>query len=359
ILLGYPFKKAALHAQALYGQLLNFFVHQILPSQTGKPHIVPPIVVPASWDDAVRSRDLHFLLQIVQGVQIDFLIVHETDRITDLPVFHTGGNLFYEALAQIVVYIQFRIPGNLDHMRRYGLKIEHGEDIVQAIPDQIVKDHDVVLIPFFGKDHKTIDSLGYFDQGISDGIDLPCTIFHHDLDRQIGGRILEQGKFRELVQDNGHQFRMYLLEIVIPYELPLGLTDLGLIDIKDVLLFELFFNFAEVIQAPGLLIDNDLGDLLQKILGTFSAQNTFPGLARIHYTFDRGIPHLEKFVQVIAENPQEPHAVDQGYTFVIAFLEYPCIEMQPTDLPVNILFLCLYHLLAQLFGEQQVFDAAR
>src|SRR5690606_1615105 len=96
-------------------------------------------------------------------------------------VFHTGGDLFYKAFAQIVVNVQFGIPGDLDHMGRDGLKIEHGEHIVKTVTDQNIQHHDKVSFPFRGKDHKAIDSLGDLDQGIAVVPGLPHPVLHDDL----------------------------------------------------------------------------------------------------------------------------------------------------------------------------------
>src|SRR5690606_23743563 len=115
----------------------------------------------------------------------------ETDGVADLPMFHTGGNLFDKALAQVVVNIQLGIAGYFDHVGRYGFKLEHGEDIVQAKPDKVIQHDDVIFLPLFGKDHKTVYALWDFNQGIPVVPALTGTILHHDFDGQIGGSILQ------------------------------------------------------------------------------------------------------------------------------------------------------------------------
>src|SRR5690606_6468587 len=68
--------------------------------------------------------------------------------------------------------------------------------------------------------------------------------------------------------------------------------------------------------------------------------------------------YLEKFIQVVAENSQEPHSVYQGDTGIVAFLEDPGIELQPADFPIDIFVLCLDHLFVQLFRKKQLLVSA-
>src|SRR5690606_20930186 len=139
------------------------FVHQVMSSQTRKPHVIPSVMVPTSRDHAVGTHDVHFVLEKLQGVLVYLFVIDETDGVADLPMFHTGGNLFDKALAQVVVNIQLGIAGYFDHVGRYGFKLEHGEDIVQAKPDKVIQHDDVIFLPLFGKDHKTVYALWDFN----------------------------------------------------------------------------------------------------------------------------------------------------------------------------------------------------
>src|SRR5690606_36784872 len=159
----------------------------------GETHIIPPIVIPAPRDYTVRILDIHFPLQKIEGILSNMLIVNKTDGIANFPMLNTGRYFFYNTLAQIIVDIQFGIPGNLDHMGRNGFIIEHIKNTSQTISDEVVQYNDIVSIPFFGQDHKTIDPLWDLYKGIAPllGTGPVSRLFLKDqLYRQIGGRIL-------------------------------------------------------------------------------------------------------------------------------------------------------------------------
>ena len=104
-------------------------------------------------------------------------------------MLNTGGNLLYKTLAQVIVHIQFRIPCNLYHVGGNGFIFEHGKNIAQAIPDQIVQDYDVIFITFLWKYHKSIHSFWNLDKSKPFFL-FPIIPLDHHFYGQISGRIL-------------------------------------------------------------------------------------------------------------------------------------------------------------------------
>ena len=99
------------------------------------------------------------------------------------------------------------------------------------------------------------------------------------------------------------------------------------IDQEDVLPFQLLFDVLVDLQTAGLLLDHDLGDLLEEVLGHFPSQHALSGLAGLCDPLYSSVAHLKKFIEVVGEDPQKTKPFYQWYRWVCTFLQHPVVEL--------------------------------
>ena len=96
-------------------------------------------------------------------------------------------------------------------------------------------------------------------------------------------------------------------------------------------------NLVQV--APDrLLVVGELGNRLvdhDELLCRTKPVGTALGDALAHLGLDAGHPDHEEFIKVVGGNRQEPDALQRGMARIDRFLQYPAIEMQPGELPVD------------------------
>ena len=97
----------------------------------------------------------------------------------------------------------------------------------------------------------------------------------------------------------------------------------------DVFAHQLSFDFFQHFSTFLLQLNYPFGNGGEQ-LGSFNpTQCSFPRFFGLCNAFNRGITHLEKFVEVVGENPHKAKTLNKGNVWVGGFLQDPCVEVEP------------------------------
>ena len=97
----------------------------------------------------------------------------------------------------------------------------------------------------------------------------------------------------------------------------------------NVLTHQLPFDFLQYFGTFLLQFNNPFSYGGQELSSFDPAQGSFTRFFRLRNAFDRGITHLEKFVEVVGENAHKTKTLNQGNVGVGGFLQDPRVEVKP------------------------------
>ena len=228
-------QQASFQIQIGVSQCGQAWILELRTAHIWETQIIFFVVVASARDQAVHTVQIHVPDQIIEQVGRDVLIIDQTNRIARPSVPDAAAHLLQPASADIVVQIQFSVPGDLDHMGFDLIEIEDEEDVVQVVSDQVFQIHDVPLAILRQLDEPTDHGRRHLDQCVARTIRI---LLPQDLDGQIKRFVVELGQFVQLVDHQGKDKGTDLFHKISAHEFLLPLGELLFVNKANVLLVQ-------------------------------------------------------------------------------------------------------------------------
>ena len=307
---------------------------QVRASQFREIHQVLAVVVPSPRNDARLVHHLELLDEELPQVLRHRCVVEESHVIPVLPPGNALLHFLEQGLREVVVHVDFRIPRHFDGEGADGLRLEGGKQAWQTHPHHIIEEDHPVFPLLLGQNQKPVEVVGQLQQGKSGA--LGDVAFQFD---SMVNRPVLQLWHPDIGNQNGHQVGAHFPVEVIPNKGPLVLIQLCLADQLNALGRQLGFDLGKRGIEPLLQFDDARPDAFQRLVHP-ETQRRGGAFAQQRHALQGRHPDPEELVEVVGEDAEEPHPLNQRHSGVLGFLQDPLIEREPTQLAVEELLVC-------------------
>ena len=301
----YQLQQTLVAVQFRFYDRLPCGIFQILAAAIRKRHQILVVVITSATQHRIQLVQIQLVHYTLQQVFRHVGIVNHPQGITFLAAFHSFGYFLQHAVAQVIVYLHFRILCKLERIRLEKDIVQPGEYHRQAVADYIVQIHQIAPAFLIRQTHKT-PALGYGKRNQCIIKTFPTFGLH--LDSQIDVLI----RFIRQLPDCRKPYRTdktaQLLAVELTHEQLLSFIQLVLFQQEDVFLT----------QQPGYLVDGVLiffgilviqfVDLLDKLAGML-ALRTQAFILTLGNATERSHADTEKLIQIIGINTEKAQSL--------------------------------------------------
>jgi hypothetical protein len=278
----------------------GFFANALFWENIREIHEVPEIVNPPARDQIALASNIHSLDDVFEKAFVHFLVIDKSHGFALAAVLQPFLQLLYQCRGDIVIDVYFGVAGDLEDPGLIGIIAEIGENVFEAVTDDIFQQDDMMLIRRWrGEDDEAAEgAAGDFDQGVLSLHAAVLTGKHHaQIDRFIAKEWELGDAFDHQRDDIGINF---FFEIIL-YELLLGLVQTFFGDQEYLFLFQFATNaFPDGVEFF-LLFENGILDLAKDLTGGQFHVHIDLGFsaAEFAHAFQGGDPNAEEFVHIV------------------------------------------------------------
>ena len=140
------------------GQRFQTRVLQFRTAHVGEFNQVLFVVVPAAGQQTVYGFNAQFLAEVVQKLRVDFAVVHQPNRVSHFAKSQSLLDFFQRRFGDVVVQVQFRIPGDFNRVGFNAFRREDKVGVLQIVANNVVQIHQI-LAAVLGQHHKSANQV--------------------------------------------------------------------------------------------------------------------------------------------------------------------------------------------------------
>ena len=304
-------------------------VDEIGTSKVREPHQIPSVVIPVSRHNTRRRRHLHLLQQPREHVFRHVAVVNEAHVFALFALFQAPLHAVHHRTRHVVVHVQIGVARRLQGIGLHARGLKESEDFGQGMPDDVLQKHDALRASSLGQGQEPIQ----VPRDVDDR-QLLLVLFESQPHREVAVSVDQLGHFDLAAQHDRHQFRSHGEPEIRRHKFSVSLFQLVLAHKANVLALQRGNHFVKgLVVLPTQAFDprDDLGQ-------RFVVGEAEGGLGFfVHHQDPLQVGHANavEFVEVVGEDAQEPHPLNQRRAGNLRLLQHALVEGQPAQLAVD------------------------